>query len=94
MDARYLRAGEYLGQLAGMIDPKRGAKLVREVALSRWSAIVRWYLGDTPLVEFVFDTTDVRRGDGRDLLRAVVGLDPRFAADIGQLAARYGVPSA
>lgn len=92
VDVRFVRAGDYLAQLAGQVDPARGAALVREVVLSRWCAIVRWYLQEVPIVDFVFDTTDIRRGDGGELLRAIVGLDSRFTSDVQTLAARYGVP--
>lgn len=98
VDFRYERAGDYLTRLAGRVpDTKRAAQFVREVALSRWCALVRWYLGDDELVEFVYDTTDVVRDvrvQARELLRGVVGLDKRYARSVATIGTTLKVPAA
>jgi hypothetical protein len=98
VDFRYERAGDYLTRLAGRAtDPKRAATFVREVALSRWCALMRWYLGDDELIEFVYDTTDVVRDvrvQARELLRGVVCLDKRYARNVTTIGAALRVPTA
>lgn len=77
---RYERAGDYLGKLSGRVgDPVRAAELASRVSLSRWCAVVCWYLGEEKTMEFVYDTTDVVRNpevEHRELLRAIVSLSP------------------
>lgn len=80
--------------MSGGIDPRRAAGLA-EFALSRWCGIVRWYFDDTPIVEFVYDTTDVLRDSsefGGELLRGIACRYPPFEAVVDQLAKRLGVP--
>jgi hypothetical protein len=88
------RSGEYLARLAGRIDGA-GAKFLRKVVFSRWCAVIRWHLADKRIVEFVFDTTDILRDEatlGRELLSAVVCLEPTLAPDFRQLADELSVP--
>jgi hypothetical protein len=98
VDFRYERAGDYLTKLAGRVpDPKRAALFVREVALSRWCAIVRWYLADNEIVEFVYDTTDVVRDvrvQARELLRGVVCLNRRYARSVATIGTALRVTTA
>lgn len=98
VDFRYERAGDFLTRLAGRaIDPKTAATFVREVALSRWCALIRWYLGDDELVELVYDTTDVVRDvrvEARELLRGVVCLNKRYAGSIATIGTTLKVPTA
>ena len=79
-------------------SPRVGAiRAPGRVCLSRWCAVVRWFLDDQELIEFVYDTTDVVRdvqAQNRELLRAVVCLQPRYAASVATLAAALGVPTA
>lgn len=98
VDLRYERAGDYLTRLAGRVpDAKRAAQFVRDVALSRWCALVRWYLGDVELVEFVYDTTDVVRDvrvQARELLRGVVCLNKRYARSVATIGTALKVTTA
>ena len=93
-DLRYVRAGEYLPSLARRVSPKGGADLASRVAMSRWCAVGRWCVGDEPIVEFVYDTTDILRGNGDNLLLAIVVLAPRFRRYFYRIADRRGVPCA
>jgi hypothetical protein len=98
VDFRYERAGDYLTRLAGRVAlPTAAARFVREVALSRWCALVRWYIGDEELVEFVYDTTDVVRDvrvQARELLRGVVCLSEPYGASVSTIGSALRVPSA
>ena len=91
----YRRSGDYVRGLAGQVDPARAAAGLAAVALSRWCGVVRWYFDDTPIVEFVYDTTDVLRDSsefGGELLRAIVGRHGSFGRVVDQLAKRLGAP--
>jgi hypothetical protein len=58
---------------------------------------VRWFLGDDELVEFVYDTTDVVRdvrAQARELLRGVVCLSERYAANASALGTSLKVATA
>jgi len=91
----YSRSGSYLTGLGGRIG-SGSSPFLRRVALSRWCAIVCWFIDDTPLLEFVYDTTDILRNEyrlGAELLRAVVCLDPRFRREVADIAAALGALS-
>ena len=62
--------------------------------MSRWCAIVRWFIRDQPIVEFVYDTTDILRGSGDNLLLAIVVLSSRLRRTFYRIAERRGVPRA
>ncbi|MGZ4160098.1 MAG: hypothetical protein ACXVNF_04755 [Neobacillus sp.] len=86
VDFRYERSGEYLSRLSGRIQNNSyAAKTVTTVALSRWCAVIRWYLNEKELIEFVYDTTDVVRDitvQNRELLKLAVCLDSKYYANI------------
>lgn len=90
----YERSGTYLSKLSGKCAP--AAAFFRTVALPRWCGVIRWFIGEQPLAEFVYDTTDILRDRNRlgaELLRAVVCLDPAHAANIRELAEKvFEVP--
>jgi hypothetical protein len=91
----YERSGEYLSRLAGRIPDVPSANFLRCVSLSRWCAIIRWHLGKQVLAEFVYDTTDIVRGNPRprvDLLRAIINMIPRFSSDFHTLGSSLGAP--
>ena len=91
----YQRSGEYLCRLGGSVDPVTAVAGLMEVALPRWCGVVRWYLDETPLVDFVYDSTDILRDpsdDGRDLVRAVACLHRPFGPIADQFAKHYDVP--
>ena len=92
----YERSGTYLTRLNGRLAGS-AAPFLRSVALPRWCGVVRWFLSDAPLAEFVYDTTDILRDGerlGAELLRAVVCLNPRFKADFAAVGRFLGVPAA
>jgi hypothetical protein len=91
----YSRSGEYLRGLGGAVDSNRAVAGLMEVSLPRWCGVVRWYINETPLVDFVYDSTDILRDpadDGRDLLRMVACLYQPFAPIAEQFARHYDVP--
>lgn len=91
----YRRSGEYLSGLGGFVDANTAVAGLMEVSLPRWCGVVRWYLDETPLVDFVYDSTDILRDpsdDGRDLLRMVACLYGPFAPIAEQFAKHYVVP--
>ena len=91
----YRRAGDYLRGLGGGVDPTRAAVGLGEMALPRWCGVVRWYFDETPIVEFVYDSTDILRDSselGGELLRGIVCRHAPFAPVVDQLARRLGVP--
>jgi hypothetical protein len=97
VDFRYELAGDYLARLSGRAAPQRSIPFLRRVVLSRWCAVIRWYLEDRPLLELIYDTTDVLRNSkqgGRELLRGLVCLDQTFANEVDVLAASFAVPGA
>jgi hypothetical protein len=92
----YKRSGDYLSDLTGRVSPAGSAEFLRSVALSRWCAVIRWYVGEQQVMEFVYDTTDILRQKellGGDLLRAVICLDPRFGSDLQVLGKTLSVPT-
>jgi hypothetical protein len=96
VDFRYQRAGEYVARLAGRgADPETASTFVRTVALSRWCAVERWYLGEEEVFEFLYDTTDIVRDvrtQSRELLGGLVCLSQRFRRNAATIAATLGVP--
>lgn len=93
LEFEYQRSGRFLRELNGRIESTQ-VEFVRSASLSRWCAIMRWYLGETSAFEFVWDTTDIRREDGRCLLRAVLCLDGRYTPELRTIADQYCVPFA
>lgn len=94
VDFRYKRSGSYVGGVGSRRKDELGSFL-RAVALPRWCGIVRWYLAGHPLVDFIYDTTDiVRPADvpGRDLLRAIVSHDRSYRAAFANFAKGFSVP--
>jgi hypothetical protein len=91
----YRRSGEYVRRLGGLVDPTDAASAFSEVAFPRWCGIVRWYMDDAPLIDFVYDSTDILRNvadRGRDLLRAVTCLHRPFVPVADQFAKYFDVP--
>lgn len=93
-DFRYQRSGEYLTGLSGRATAP-GATFLRSVMLPRWCAVIRWYLNDRAIAEFIYDTTDILRDGGRggaELIRGVVSLAPELGPNLAEIAATFGVP--
>jgi hypothetical protein len=92
----YERSGTYLAKLNGRVTAGVGS-FFRDVALPRWCGIIRWFIGEKPLVEFVYDTTDILRDEhqlGGELLRAVVCLDAAYHHAFRDVATFFRVPYA
>jgi hypothetical protein len=94
VDFRFVRSGDYLAGLTRKVAPSAGADLAARVAMSRWCAVIRWSVRDEALVEFVYDTTDILRGNGEHQLLAIVVLDRRMRSEFYGLAERVGAPRA
>ena len=91
----FQRSGTYLSELNGQLVPGCGPFL-RRIALSRWCGVVRWHLNDKPLLDFVYDTTDIVRDeedDGGALLRGVVCLNQKFQSGVADIARAFAVPT-
>lgn len=92
----YKRSGDYLSDLGGRGISNGSDSFLRTVAFSRWCAVVRWYLDEDILAEFVYDTTDILRERGtigRNLLRAIICFIPGYTASINLLGQIYKVPN-
>lgn len=84
----YERAGAFLARL-GNVPGADVDTFVRHIALSRWCGVVRWFLDENPLAEFVYDTTDILRDHdrhGAELIRAIVCLDPAYRPHLQEVA--------
>jgi hypothetical protein len=95
VEFQYERGGDYLANLAGRTVAASSASFLRQVSLSRWCGIVRWYFGDSQIAEFVYDTTDIvrlREEKGGTLLKAIVCLDRKFSARLLTVAQAFDVP--
>lgn len=88
VEFQYIRAGEYLDTLRSDAHFDQASTFLETVALPRWCAVMRWYLNDRELVEFVYDTTDIVRGkrSHTDLLRAIVTRDAAWRENFTRLA--------
>jgi hypothetical protein len=70
---------------------------LRAVALPRWCGVIRWFIKDAPLADFVYDTTDVLRDKhrlGSELLRGLICWSPQFSGPISKTAEYFNVPFA
>ena len=61
-----------------------------ELALSRYVGISRWSIGDEPLADFIFDTTD--RLSSRSMI-ALVAYQTSAIPKLSALGARLGAPA-
>jgi len=91
----YKRSGEYLAELSGRVPrPSLGsADFLQNIVLPRWCAVMRWYVAERPLCEFVFDTTDIlRTGDHArlPLLRALVCFQHQYAKNLALVSSVFG----
>lgn len=95
VEFQYARAGDYLRDLSAHV-PFKGGTFLRNIVLSRWCAVVRWFVSGAAIAEFVYDTTDILRDSktlGKELLRTVVCLSPEYLANLQQLALVLNVPT-
>jgi hypothetical protein len=88
----YERAGSFLSRL-GHVAGADISSFVRRIALSRWCGIVRWFVDERPLAEFVYDTTDILRDThrhGAELIRVVVCLDAAYRPHLEKVTTALG----
>lgn len=58
------RCGQYLKSILEYdIVPERYTHLVTNAVFSRYLAVVRWYIDEMPIIDFVWDTTDTLRSE-------------------------------
>jgi hypothetical protein len=91
----YKRSGEYLRDLSGRVRSEGSGRFLSTVMLSRWCGIVRWWLKEQQLVEFIYDTTDILRRyevHGGGLLRGIVNISPAYSEPFEAVAQHFGVP--
>lgn len=93
VEPRFLLGGEYLRQLHGRpMELDRILEICTTLVLSRYVGVISWFRDDHWLLDAVYDTTDLRRGDvSRPPLLALVPRDPRWIASLEQVRAlRFG----
>ena len=93
VDLQFMLGGEYLSQLRGRsMDRGRIVQICTTLALSRYVGVIRWYRDDDWLLDAVYDTTDLRRGDvARPPLLALVPSSPSWIDALDQVRAlRFG----
>ncbi|HSN98445.1 MAG TPA: hypothetical protein VLS89_09105, partial [Candidatus Nanopelagicales bacterium] len=76
------------------MDAARLTRLQRSASFSRYVGIARWYVDKEPVLDTVWDTTDVRRKnrpDESDGLLAIVALHPQYRAFADRYAEELGV---
>jgi hypothetical protein len=74
------------------MERDRIVEICTRLALSRYVGVVSWFHGDAWLLDAIYDTTDLRRGDvSRPPLLALVPRDARWIASLEQIRAlRFG----
>jgi len=95
MRMRFTRSGAYMSSLYCVdVDAMRLSEFLRTAALSRYVGVTRWFIGDRPAVDAVWDTTDTSRTDGgAEALLALVSLDRRLDKHVDTLADEVGAIS-
>lgn len=95
LSLHFLRSGDYQASLyQANVDPARISIFQKQIALSRYIGIQRWYLNRKLLMETVWDTTDTMRETryGEHLL-GVVCLDQRKRQLVDAFANLFNVVS-
>lgn len=90
---QFVLGGEYLSRLHVLpLDRGRVVQLCTTLALSRYVGVVSWWRGDEWMLDAVYDTTDLRRGDtSRPPLLALVPRNPGWIAQLEQIRSlRFG----
>jgi hypothetical protein len=87
----FRQSGTYLSELVA--GPKSDLPdFLGRVTLSRWCGVLRWWLGDSPLADFVYDTTDLireRTSIATQLLAGVVCYSAAHESGLRALAADF-----
>lgn len=85
--------GAYLSQVHTLpLTQRRIIQLCTTLALSRYVGVISWWRGEEWLMDAVYDTTDLRRGDtSRPPLLALVPRNPNWIAQLEQIRSlRFG----
>jgi hypothetical protein len=94
LELYFTRSGSYMASLYEMrLDTNRLIHIQRSASLSRYVGIARWYVDGEPVLDSVWDTTDIRRrkrGECEALL-ATVALHPKYEGFVDRCAEDYGV---
>jgi hypothetical protein len=93
VEPRFMLGGEFLHLLHKRpIDRDRIVEICTTLMLSRYVGVLSWFRGDEWLIDAVYDTTDLRRGDvSRPPLLALVPRSPSWIASLEQVRAlRFG----
>lgn len=85
------RSGEYQASLyRKAVNPSRVPQFQKTIALSRYVGVHRWYLGGTPFMEAIWDTTDTMRENRySESLLGIICLKPSLQTFVDSLAGRY-----
>lgn len=97
----FVRAGSYFEDIeqqvtaGAQLPGDRVARFFRDLALPRWACVVRWWdpRQNTPVADFLFDTTDVIRKMPNEALLGAVAFDARLRPWIDAVAAERGAPT-
>jgi hypothetical protein len=93
VEPRFMLGGEYLRVLHGRpIDRDRIVEICTSLVLSRYVGVISWSRDDMWLLDAVYDTTDLRRGDtSRPPLLALVPRRTSWISSLEQVRAlRFG----
>jgi hypothetical protein len=85
-EPRFMLGGEYLRMLHDRpIDHGRIIQLCTSLALSRYVGVTTWMCGEEWILDAIYDTTDLRRGDASCTpLLALVPRDPDWLRRLEQ----------
>lgn len=86
VDLRFLLGGEYLRLVHSRpLDRGRIVAICTSLTLSRYVGVISWFQGGDWLLDAVYDTTDLRRGDAsRPPLLALIPRDTSWVASLEQ----------
>lgn len=93
VEPRFMLGGEYLRTLHGRsIGRERIIQICTTLTLSRYVGVISWFRDEDWLLDAVYDTTDLRRGDAsRPPLLALVPSSAMWVAPLEQVRAlRFG----
>ncbi len=93
VESRFMLGGEYLRLLHGRpMERERIVHICTTLTLSRYVGVISWFRDETWVLDAVYDTTDLRRGDAsRPPLLALVPSNTSWIAPLEQVRAlRFG----
>ena len=92
-EPKFMLGGEYLRVLHGRpMERSRIIEVCTTLAVSRYVGVISWFRDGDWLLDAVYDTTDLRRGDAsRPPLLALIPCDARWISSLEQVRAlRFG----